>query len=412
MSQLQSPPYIAGMERITSFVEADEILRNPEFAAGGFEEESLPFRGRTLLELDGDEHRQRRKLEQPLLAKPMLERYESEILEPAIERCLAEADANRGRDGIVRADLVRVSHRLFLQIAAAVIGLDDVETPERTALLEECMYSLNAAFDVKFSTGDHAEIVAEGVSAKDRLLENFYTPSADRRAELLAGHRRGELPDEELPGDLLTIMLHHHGDDWDADLPLREVILYLAGSTSTTSNAVNHAVVELHQWLAEHPKDRVHLNETAFLRGVCNEALRLRLNVTALVRRATRDITLSTGRLIRSGEHTALDFIQANRDPEAFGEDAASFNPWRQVPARVRPYGLAFGIGRHLCIGLPLVTTVSGKPAGEGESDRAMLKILRALLDAGIEPDPERPPDYTPTAEKVFASLPVVLTAR
>jgi hypothetical protein len=146
---------------------------------------------------------------------------------------------------------------------------------------------------------------------------------------------------------------------------------------------------------------------------VCNEALRLHQNVTALVRQAARDVTLSTGRRIHAGEWVAVDTVAANRDPSVFGADAERFNPWRQVPSTARPYGLSFGTGRHLCIGLPLVTPVSGKPTeGEGEGERAMLRMLRALIAAGIRLDPDRPPVFTPTAEAVHASLPVVLAAR
>lgn len=410
MKPMQTPPYLAGKERITSFVEADEILRNPEFAAGGTEQESVAFRGRTLLELDGEEHRERRDFERRLFTKRMLDHYERAFLTPAIQRCLAEAAKARGADGVVRADLVRLSHSMFLQVAAAVIGFDGVDTPERTELLEQCMYALNAAFDVKYSTRDHAEVIAEGLAAKARFVEHFYRPSTARRTELLELHAHSELAEDELPSDLLTVLLRHHGADWDGDLPVRESILFMAGSTETTSNAVNHAVAELHWWLAKHPEDRAHLDDEVFLRGVCNEALRLRQNVTALVRRATRDVTLSTGRLIQAGTYTALDLIQANRDRDAFGDDAGEFNPWRKVPSSVRPYGLAFGMGRHLCIGLPLVSTVSGAPAGLDESGRAMMQILRALLDAGVELDPEKEPRYVPTAEEVYASLPILLT--
>jgi cytochrome P450 len=284
-----------------------------------------------------------------------------------------------------------------------------VDTPERTSALEECLYALNAAFDVKYSTDDHDEVIAAGLAAKDRFRDEFFEPSVARRTELLARVGSGELDEEKLPTDLLTIMLRHHaGEDWDPDLPVREAILYMAGATSTTSNAVNHAVAELDRWLADNPEDRRHLDDPVFLRGVCNEALRLRQNVTALARRATADVTLSTGRRLSEGEQVALDFIQANQDQEVFGPDADRFNPRRTVPAGVRPYGLAFGMGRHLCVGLPLVTTISGKPSGEGDPDRALLRILRALLDAGVTVDPDRPPTYAPTAEPVFETLPVV----
>jgi cytochrome P450 len=405
-----TPPFIASMLRITSFAEADEILRNPEFGSGRFEEESLPFRGDTLLELDGDEHRQRRKIEIPLFAKGMLERHEREILEPVIERSLAEAEADRRPDGLVATDLVRLSHRMFLQVAAAVIGLDGVDTPERTDLLESCMYKLNAGFDVKYSMRDHPEVIAEGLAAKEQFREHFYEPSIRRRAELLRQHEDGEL--DQLPMDLLTLMLRHHVDEPDPDVATREAILYMAGATDTTSNAVNHAIAELDRRLADHPEDKAHLDDPVFLRGVCNEALRLHQNVTALARRATRDITLASGRLVPSGQEVALDFVQANRDPEAFGDDAEEFNPWREVPTGIPPYGLAFGMGRHVCIGRPLVTTVSGKPTAKDEGERALMKIVRALVAAGIKVDPDREPVYAPTAEDVYESLPVLLTER
>jgi cytochrome P450 len=406
------PPFVAGMTMVGSFVEANEILRDAAFAAGGFEEESLPFRGGTLLESDGEAHARRRRLESQLFTSRMLDRYEEEVLEQAIERCLKEADSGRAADGVVHADLVRVTRRMFLQLAAAVIGLDAVDTPERTDLLERCMYALNAAFDVKYSTRDHAEVIAEGLAAKAGFVEHFYRPSVERRADLLGRYRAGGIAETDLPSDLLTAMLRHHDDGWDADLPVREAILYLAGATETTSNAVTHAVVDLQRWLGDHPEDRAHLGDAAFLRGVCNEALRLHSNVIALARRATGDIALSTGRVFRSGERIAVNIVAANRDADAFGPDAASFNPWREVPEGIRPYGLVFGAGRHVCIGLPLTTTVSGRPAADGRSDRAMLKIVRALIDAGVELDPEREPRYIPTAEEVYASLPVVLRTR
>jgi hypothetical protein len=41
-----------------------------------------------------------------------------------------------------------------------------------------------------------------------------------------------------------------------------------------------------------------------------------------------------------------------------------------------------------------------------------MLKVVRALVDAGLELDLERAPSLVPTAEEVYASLPVLLKAR
>jgi hypothetical protein len=41
-----------------------------------------------------------------------------------------------------------------------------------------------------------------------------------------------------------------------------------------------------------------------------------------------------------------------------------------------------------------------------------MMTILRALLDAGVALDPAKAPRYRQTAEEVFESLPILITAR
>jgi len=64
-----------------------------------------------LLEIDGDEHRSRRRMEIPLVARDMLERHERAIFDPVIERCLQEAEADRRADGVVATDLARLSSR-------------------------------------------------------------------------------------------------------------------------------------------------------------------------------------------------------------------------------------------------------------------------------------------------------------
>ena len=409
---MSTPGFIADMVRITAYAEVDEILRNPDFASGGFEHESAPFRSDTLLELNGPAHRARRKVEIPLFARAMLDRLEGSVLDPVIEHALREADAERRPDGVVATDLARLSHRMFLQVAAGVIGLDDPSTPARTDLLEACMYRLNAGFDVKFSTRDHDEVVAEGLEAKRQFVEHFVGPSLARRTHLVERHRRGELERDELPTDLLTMLLRHDVGQPDPDVVVRESILFMAGATDTTSNAVNHAIADLETWLAEHPEDRAHTDDAAFLRGVCNESLRLHPNVTALARRATQEITLSSGRVVPAGTEVALDLVTASRDEAVFGADADRFDPWRPMPDGAPPYGVAFGTGRHVCIGRPLVTPVSGRPTGKDEGERALLKIVRALVRAGVRLDPDAPPQLAPTAEDVYASLPVLLTRR
>jgi cytochrome P450 len=412
MTRVTDHTYIASMTKLTSFEEVEEVLKSRKVSAGKFEEESLPFRGDSLIELDGAEHLARRRLEAPLFSGEALTRYEVEVLDPAVERCFADLEADRGEDGTIRTDVVRLLRRMLLQIAAAVIGLDDVETPERTALLESYMYPLNEGVDVKFSTGDHEEVIREGLAAKEGFLRDLFLPSQEHRRRIVDRIRSGEVPESVLPADLISRMLLHHDDAWDDDLIAREAILYLAGATLTTSSAVTHAVVELTDWFEEHPEDAARVADLTFLRGVCNETLRLHPNITAMVRRAREDVVLASGREFRAGEVLALNIVRANRDPKVFGDDADRFDPHRSVPGNVRPYGLSFGAGPHVCIGRPLVTTVSGGMAErEGETDRVMIKLLKALLDRGVRVDPLRPPVLADTAEAVYRELPVVFEA-
>ncbi len=130
---------------------------------------------------------------------------------------------------------------------------------------------------------------------------------------------------EALPRDLLTLMLLHPSDQWDEDLVVREAILYLAASIGTSSTATTFAVAELDGWLREHPTDRSKLQDTAFLRRVANEVLRLRATFPAIMRRAVRDVTLRTGRHFVAGDRIAVINDAVNRDPSVFGADHRYF---------------------------------------------------------------------------------------
>jgi hypothetical protein len=67
-----------------------------------------------------------------------------------------------------------------------------------------------------------------------------------------------------------------------------------------------------------------------------------------------------------------------------FGEDVADFNPYREVEQGTHRYGLAFGAGPHMCFGLPLVMGSEG-------TDGSLVHLLKTVLAAGAEPDPDGP---------------------
>ncbi len=105
------------------------------------------------------------------------------------------------------------------------------------------------------------------------------------------------------------------------------------------------------------------------------------------------------------GARSDLQF--ANRDRAAFGRDTDRFNPYRPAKQGVRPYRLAFSAGRHVCIGRPLVTTVTGKQEPGRLTDGSLVRILRCLYEHGLEVDTQRPPVAAETVEDRYAEFPV-----
>jgi cytochrome P450 len=402
---VEIPDYVADWAIVTDFREAEEIVQSPDFHAGRMENESLPFRGDSIIELDGSAHVPRRQLEGPLFARAALRHYEAEVLDRSIQRCLAEIASQRDADGVVRANLVELARTILLQIAAALIGLDHVDTPDRTARLGDYFAPLDAGVVVKWSTRDHAEVIREGLGAKQGFTNDFVGPSLERRRRLVEQYQAGGLGRDDLPQDLLTLMLLHASPEWDEDLMVREAILYLAASIGTSSSATTFAVDELDKWLLDHPEDRVNLEDSAFLRRVTNEVLRLRATFPAIMRRAVGDVALRNGRQFRAGERIAIINDAVNRDTAVFGPDADRFNPYRKVPAGVHHYGLAFGIGQKSCIGRALVTTVA--ESADGELDRTIVKMLKAFLRAGIVVDRTQVAVRAPTAEVRYRVFPV-----
>jgi cytochrome P450 len=404
-STVSIPPYIADWELITSYTEAEEIIRSSDFRAGRLETESLPFRGDVLIELDGAEHRPRRELEGRLFSRAAIRHYEGRILDQTILRNLTDVAATPDADGVVRANLVDLTTSLFLQIAASVIGLDDVETTARTALLSRYFSVLDNAIVVKWSTRDHQEVIDEGLAVKQQFIRDFAAPSLERRRALVEEHQAGRLSREDLPMDLFTLMLLHPSPAWDADLMHREAILYLSASIGSSSAALIFAIDELDQWLQTHPEDRARLTDTAFLRRIVNESLRLRATFPAMIRWAARDAVLKSGRTIAAGARVAIVNDAVNRDTAVFGPDADRFNPHRALAPGVHDYGLAFGTGAKSCIGKALITTA--RESSDSELDRALVKSIKEFYRAGLVVERERGVERAPTAEVRFTVYPV-----
>ena len=390
---LVPPPHIQGIKHFVDYALVDEILRSKHFRQGSHQE-SQPFFGDSLLTIDHDVHFERRRLQAPLFRKEALEYYEHKELLPLITKALEECKEKRDENGVVRADLCALVRTMLARISAVTTGIDGVDTQERTDAFRNYIEQLGTGATVEWSTEDHDEVISRILQIREGFVKEFYGPSVERRVGLIKEFENGNLSEEELPRDLITLMYLHWNENWDEELPLRESTLYLVASSQTTTHAVPHLMIHLHEWFQEHPEDYEKRFDRDFLKQAGHEAIRLHLPSPALLRIALQDVTLSNDVEIKEGERVACLFTPANRDKTVFGDDARSFNPYRETP-NIKPWGFAFGGGEHTCIGRTLVTGLSARTDNDEGTDGTLVNIAAALFEAGIEIDPNDLPTYT-----------------
>ena len=122
---------------------------------------------------------------------------------------------------------------------------------------------------------------------------------------------------------------------------------------------------------------------------------------------------MQSGAALTDQDRVVIDLAAANRDQSIFGADADAFNPARSIPRGHFPFGLTFSSGVHTCLGRDLDGGVVAKPDTDPAKHQYGLiaLLIASLFDAGVRPDPQRPP--TPdihTQRPNWGSYPVVFT--
>ena len=403
MTETLDAPPLAGATHITDYDEISEILRSPDFVQGGFAEGTAEMIPGALITLNGRAHVERRRLFARMFTQDRVDHYIEHGILPETRSALAELRAA----GTDETDLVPLSWRILHRVPAMVVGIDVDPDAEVRGRFVRYIREIAKAVTVDWQRGDHGALLAAGKAAKTRFAEEFFVPSLAARRDLVERHRRGEIAAEELPIDVVTVLLLH-GDVPD-EVMLHEAVGFLMASITTTAQAFPHFVVQLEDWLARHPQRRSVVQDIGFLQRAVDESLRLFVAAPARIRTATKDLVLKcSGRRIAQGQKLALWFGPANASPD-FGADTEHFDPEREV--RARPdWGLAFGAGAHLCIGRPIVTGVRGRgadPAPHG----TMASLAKALYAAGLELVADAPATKDAgTFYDEYASLPVRFT--
>lgn len=159
--------------------------------------------------------------------------------------------------------------------------------------------------------------------------------------------------------DLIERKRHNPGDDLSTVLVQAKVEgrrlteqelhgylrLLISAGNETTRNALSRGVLGL----IDHPDqvDRLTSDPDRFVDSAVDEILRWTTPVIEFARTATREVELH-GQTIKAGDHVALWYGAANRDPRVF-DDPHSFDIGRSPNDH-----LAFGHGGHFCLGANL----------------------------------------------------------
>ncbi|HLI16245.1 MAG TPA: cytochrome P450 [Acidimicrobiales bacterium] len=391
---------------ITTMDAAKDAYRQKDLRQALYDAGEVVMAG-VLVNLHGEEHRSRRRLENRLFRRDTLAHFERDLFPAVIDETLAPHVAAG------RAELVSLGHQLMMNLAALNAGVDRQEgTAAETHRLYGYMMKFIEGATLAHATGDRARISDEIRAALDAFEAEFLAPSIARRAAALEQVARGELAEEALPRDVLTILLRHRDElGLTPDTLAREIAFFLLAGAHTSATAFTRALHHLFEWAKRHPEDAEAVrSDRLFVQRCVHETVRLHPSSPIGARRALEDVVLQDGTVLPRGALVVIDLVAVNRDPAVYGPDAAEFNPRRPLADGVAPYGLSFGHGMHACIGQELAAGFVSEDTGADHLYGLVTEAVMAAFERNVRPDPANPPVVdSRTARPYWASYPVLL---
>ncbi|MFD6192403.1 cytochrome P450 [Streptomyces sp. NPDC060275] len=278
--------------------------------------------GRSMLTVDGAEHRRLRTLVAQALTVRRVEHMRGRIIE-LTDRLLDELPADGGVVDLKAA----FAYPLPMYVIADLMGIEEARLPRLKELFEKFFSTQTPPEEVVATLTELASIMADTVAAK--------------RAN---------------PGDDLTSALIQASEDGDrltdAEIVSTLQLMVAAGHETTISLVVN-AVVNL----STHPDQRdLVLSGKEEWSAVIEETLRFSTPTShVLIRFAAEDVPVGD-RVIPAGDALIVSYGALGRDEGAHGPTADRFDITRTSGNR----HISFGHGPHVCPGAALSRMEAG----------------------------------------------------
>jgi cytochrome P450 len=324
---------------VTHHAEAKQLLTDPRLVKdidvwGAWQRGEIPpdwpliglaNPGRSMLTVDGADHRRLRTLVAQALTPRRVERMReriSKFTESLLDRLPADTDA----DGVV--DLkASFAYPLPMYVVADLMGIDEARLPRLKELFEKFFSTQTPPEEVLATLTELAGIMADTVAAK--------------RAE---------------PGDDLTsalILASENGDHLTDQEIVSTLQLMVAAGHETTISLIVNAVVNL----SRHPDQRaLVLSGAADWSAVIEETLRHSTPTShVLIRFATEDVQVGN-KVLPAGDALIVSYAAIGRDEKAHGPTAGAFDITRTSQNR----HISFGHGPHVCPGAALSRLEAG----------------------------------------------------
>ncbi|QEU93613.1 cytochrome P450 family protein [Streptomyces kanamyceticus] len=281
--------------------------------------------GRSMLTVDGEEHRRMRTLVAQALTPRRVERMRERIAkltETLLDRLPADPEAAEVVD--LKAEF---AYPLPMYVISDLMGIDESDHPRLKVLFDKFFSTQTPPDEVVATLGELAEMMGKVVAA--------------RRAE---------------PGDDLTSALIQASEDGDhlTDAEILSTLqLMVAAGHETTISLIVNAVVNL----SAHP-DQLALVLAGEIGwdAVVEETLRYATPTShVLIRFAAEDVPVGD-KVIPQGDALIVSYGAIGRDEQAHGPTADSFDITRTSPNR----HISFGHGPHVCPGAALSRLEAG----------------------------------------------------